>query len=230
MTKIISVGILAYNRPDLLRKTIDSILASNNSDQFRLYLFLNSWCCKDVAEDYAKYFSKIIISARNEGLSYPWGLLYKTIMEYNYHFEDPSPYLISFTQDDMSFHHEWAEQSIKAFEENEDLAILTCHHTPHHKKKEIRKLSNEYPLFIKDTLQGTNMIAKPETWDKLLPIEVKDHHNNEDWWIVRDSPNAPSKKGAKYGCLPGMATHIGWNRSSWQLTCIEYRDQLKEVF
>jgi hypothetical protein len=59
------------------------------------------------------------------------------------------------------------------------------------------------------------MLARSDFWQHVMPILVTAHHNNEDWWIVRDAPGTPLGRDKFCGCIRSVGDHIGWNRSTW---------------
>jgi len=218
------IVISTYNRLELLRQTIDSLLLSFDKEKADIFV-INDGSDRDTYE-YLNGHSpnlKQLTWNENKGLRYVMNYMigYFRNLSYDY---------ISYVQDDVAFKKGWLDECMDLWENQSTLykiGFVTGHDAPEHPTIfEVNK-----KCLIKDTCRATHLFASKKRWLEFGEIPdltpgiaaPRDGQGSKvDWWLIGHpedkyphSENSLKNKGEKVLCIPGLIVHRGWNQSTW---------------
>lgn len=231
---LLSVGVLTYERPELLRSALldlrladlpegwhQRITVVDNSEDEHARAQVNGMLD-------AHLLHALIRPAENVGIAAAWNLAYGALRAPQLWSGHGIPDAIALIQDDVQLEPGWFTACWDALQRWNDLALVSGYNSPLHPTVERR---GELPLqlYVQAALPGVHLVARTSTWDRLFPIEVAEHHTGEDWWFCKYAPDAPRHAGRVCGVVPGLVQHVG-RQSKWNPTPHpEYADPVAET-
>ena len=210
MGKRIGIQILSYNRPDYLRKTIESLLEMMSDDDKIAVVEQSDQegmqeKCIAVCQEYPNIH--VMPLFKNFGQRGATNLLYESGFwkDCNY---------VMLTDQDNLFHFP-LDIYCKKLDEDPKIWVASGYHSPEH---DIEEKHGEW--VTKSSARAGHMVLRKTDFDTIMPSDPKAGEAawfaGLDWWITHWAPNAPGhKRPGIIACYPGGAEHIGRD-STWQ--------------
>lgn len=141
-----------------------------------------------------------------------------------YWIADSSIEWITYFQDDVDIHPRILSMMDRATRERRE-RVFTGHDSQYH-----ATVKNVNGYKMKKSCAGVHIHARAEFWKSVMPIptyrigapmkidgRVRGIGSNADWWIVRDAPNSPQRRGEFIVCVPGLVRTFLYKAedSSW---------------
>lgn len=228
-----AIVISTYNRLELLRKTIDSLLDSFDKEKADIYVF-NDGSTDGTYEYLSGHASNLtqITWKENKGLRFVFNHIFLNFKNRDYKY-------ISYNQDDVAFKKGWLDQCINSLwalpaSNNYKIGFVTGHDAPEHLIEKELNLASIGTCYIKPTCRATHLFANKERWMEFEEIPdltpgiaapAPGQGSKVDWWLIGHpedkyphSKNSLKNKGEKVLCIPGLIAHMGWNQSTWGIT------------
>ena len=170
---------------------------------------------------------RVLHNAYNIGIAAGWNQAWGLVNAINTFEGVGAPDAIALVQDDVRLEPDWFQQCWAALEHWLDVLVVSGYNSPYHKTVGTRD-AGSLRLYLKETLPGVHLVARPDFWENVFPVDVREHHTGEDWWFTRYAPGAPANLGKLCGVVPGLVDHVG-RVSTWNPQPIrEYVNQLTE--
>lgn len=181
----------------------------------------------------------VLTSFVNEGLGPTINRALSHIESINQWYSDPKAGdsskvsdLIVYCQDDLLYTKDWLITLRDRFYQLEKplkLGFATGLECVEHKtKSQIPNPKTNKPDLLKDWIRAAQMMARREYWMSMYPItrfdpetqRVRAKPNNGigsgvDWHFIRNHENSVCKTGKTCLVMPGLVTHLGYNKSTW---------------
>ena len=166
---MINIGITTYNRPDYLKRTVDSIV-KNTVSPYTLFIYddFSSDNTVDLLKKRYRGRDNIVIisGTKRKGIVPGFNTLWKFSESYN-----DNPYFC-YIQDDTEVQERgWIQTLVSCYESQKKIndykvGLFSGHHAPEHPSEGGKLLDGRLVIF-KKSIRATNMIAPYEFWHKI---------------------------------------------------------------
>lgn len=224
-------------RDELTVRSLESLLKNTNRNEFRLTLCFdgdNDGCSADLHGIMHECADYTLMSNGNEGLGPTINsavLHNKSVNDWYAHptHGDPSKVapLLTMCQDDLIYSKDWLPvlaSRFFAYEKGRKLGFASGVECVEHPVKEV--LGKD--LVTKDWIRASQMMARREYWESMMPIPRFDPETGRvrakpndgmgsgvDWWLIRNHENSVVKSGRTNLVVPGLVVHAGYDKSTW---------------
>ncbi len=217
----IGIQILSHNRPEYLRKTIESLLIHKHDNDKICVLEQSTENnyqdeCIKICQEFPNI--EVIPLFKNMGQRGATNLLYQS------GFYNDCDFVM------LSDHDNVFKKSLSEYcnilNEYPDCWVATGYHSPEHDVE--NKIDN---FLLKSTCRAGHIVMRKKDFYNIMPSDLKAGKSSWfcglDWWITHWAPNSPGyyRKQFIY-CLPGGVQHIGIS-STWQGT---YNDEYHDMY
>ena len=229
------IGIVGYDRPQLLRQSIESFAVTKGAD-VRLFVCLNTLQSLHVLMELGDLCAGMMVLDANYGPRYAMNRLYDMMTtEPAWHEGAPSSpkadYLC-FAQDDAYARPEWLTHCAAALRRYPDIDIVAGYHRPSQPRARVREgLDKAHPVYVKHWLSAVHLMARPAVWARTFPIPC-DNLCAVDAWLTLNGPRIPRLRRQRVACVPDLVLHAGYKQSrlsqmggQW----LEWSDQRNEI-
>lgn len=233
---IADLFITTKNRPDLLRKSLDSLLECTPRDEVRITVVRDGAyaCTSFLNSEYSGKVDYILTSCENEGLGPGINMVLAHVDAVNRWWGHPThgdpskvaPF-VAYCQDDLLYTKGWLGRLVMNFmalEKQHKLGFASGLECVEHEVKQ--RLHNG--LVLKDWIRAANMFARREYWMSMFPIPRLDPETGRvrakpndgmgsgvDWWFIRNHENSVCRTGRTCLVVPGLVKHLGYKESTW---------------
>jgi glycosyltransferase involved in cell wall biosynthesis len=243
----IDIFMTTKNRPELLRKTLESFKKNTLQESYRLTLVSdgNYSATRSVTDDFQDVISYTLVNTENQGLGPSINMSLAHIDSLKKWDVDPSP-LTLYIQDDVLFNPEWLQilsQKFLQLEKVFNLGFASGIECIEHPTKNVLSFSGfgGYGMQLKDWIRATCMLARQSYWMSMWPISRIDPETGRergrphdglgssvDWWFIRNHENSVCKTGKTNLVIPGLLQHSGYKDSTWLKRELPESDEDKE--
>lgn len=233
---VADIFITTKNRPELLRKSLESFRSTTPRELYRLTVIRDGDYpeTEAVLSDFKDVIDYVLVNRENAGLGPSINLALAHIKALNDWYDDPtvpdkskvSPF-ICYNQDDLLYSPGWLEKLSRFFIFTEfpyKIGFASGVECIEHKTK--KELGNG--LVLKDWIRAAQMFGRREYWLSMHPIPRYDPETGRtrakpndgmgsgvDWWFVRNADNSVCKTGRTCLVIPGLVKHLGYKDSTW---------------
>lgn len=214
-----AIVVTTYNRPDALKRTLESlrklglpILVVDDASPNSLGTF---YTCHDGGAFLLRLpENRGLAGALNIGLSY-W-------------LADPMIKWISYFQDDVDVDPDILEV-LRDVQHEKDRPLLTGHDAVEHPAL-AEKVVSGVKVKLKKSCRATHMHAHRSYWESVMPIPSRElgapkpipgkprgMGSNVDWWVATNAPKSVGATGRYVTCVPGLVRTFLWKKaeSTW---------------
>ena len=207
MTEL-SCLIVSWNRPEFLKRTLDSLfdqlvgmdaavgVADNNSYP----------ATRDILLQESRLTWRIMLDS-NLGINGAVEAALNDLADSKY---------ILVSDADMEYRRP-LRSILRAFDDHPEIGAISLQHSPEHEAVGEMTFNNEqWPL--KRIERGCSLLFQTTRFQELRPLPV--HKMLDfDWWVMRDAPQSLQAKNQFVAVCPGAAIHLGWRAgdSTWQI-------------
>jgi len=220
------------DRLALTERSLRSLLENTQRAQFRLTVCVDGNAEENiVGVDGADY---ALQSFENEGLGPTINRAVAHIKTVNDWYSHPThgdhskvaPFVVM-CQDDLLYTKDWLPRlaaNFCAFERSQRLGFASGLECIEHPVK--RDFGNG--VLFKDWIRAAQMLGRREYWESMMPIPRLDPETGRvrakpndgmgsgvDWWLIRNHENSVCRSGRTCLVMPGLVTHIGYDKSTW---------------
>lgn len=235
------IFITTKDRPELLKKSLDSFTECTDRNKCRITIIRDGDydCNKKIIEQFGADF--VLTNVKNRGLGPSINMALSHIDALKRWDVNP-PILTTYVQDDVQYSKGWLEtlsQNFMQLEASLKLGFASGVECLEHLTR--KDLGNG--LVLKDSIRGTNMMAKHDYWMSMWPISRIDPDTGRergrphdglgsgvDWWFIRSHQNSVCRTGKTCLVMPGLLKHLGYRNSTWYAKALpESQDDKKEI-
>lgn len=194
----LAIGVLSYNRKDMLTKTVTSLYKSNAD----VFLYDNG--STDGAEEIVKALGGFVNNSGNHTTGYGMNKVIGMALESN-------PDIILFTADDFVYSDGFDEKILEFWRNApQDVKLASCYLEDLWEWNTVRELADagKTHYAIRDTIPGSNWMFRVS--DKHLILPIAERTGGEDIEICRRL----NEQGYKLAALD-LVEHIGEKQSAW---------------
>ena len=222
--------ITTFGRKELFEKSLDSLLANTDRDQFNLTIVVDGGSVKESSLKSFECADTILWSKNNLGLGPSINSALAHISTSNNYFDNNKNPYICMVQDDVLYSPDWLEKLIRvhrAYSKVKKIGFASGHDAPEHPRRGEIKFGQDV-LYLKDWIRATNMLAEREYFLSMMPIPRIDPETGRergkpnngmgsscDWHFIRNNSNSVCKTGRTNIVYPGLIKHIGFDQSTW---------------
>lgn len=230
------------NRPELLRKSLQSLKDCTDKSLFRLTVVDDgSWVETRLELDmFQSTIDFVLTNNQNRGLGPSINTALVHVDALKRWDTNPNPFTC-YVQDDIQYSPDWLiklESNFAKLEQVLKLGFASGIESIEHPVKE--KLAKG--MITKDWIRATCMFARHDYWMSMWPISRIDPETGRergrpndglgssvDWWFIRNHPNSVCKTGRTNLVIPGLLRHIGYKQSTWLKRDLPESDSDKEA-
>ena len=216
--------ISTYDRPDLLRGTLQTLFESVESPI--QVIVADDGSPNDKTRKVLDMFPVRQLLLPHQGLVHSLNALFAEVKRFA---EERmlAPFWI-YCQDDLRFSPGWLQKMFAVWDrwaEESNFGLLTC-------VEDAFTVINQFEwegmhIQIKHFAEGHLYFAPKDFWVRTTPIPILNGDGTErgfpcsgigsnvDWHFLRDSPKSLSHLKKKVGVIPGLVTHTGNENSTW---------------
>jgi len=226
----VTTFITAYNRPDLLERTLSSLEGCNLKYLAVIVNGINPQM-EEVINRHKRLISDVITSKENRGIIWAVNVGVE-IAKFN------GSKFVNYIQDDVVIKNkDFLKILLRAwrlYKQELNLGALSGYHYSfppdaknHSHKRVYREIKRKHTLFLRNLLQAQNLFMPLEYWKEHFPISYIDidgyprglpsnrRGSNLEYWIFFHSPKAVRKVGRTCATIDLME-HIGEDKSTWR--------------
>lgn len=233
---IADIFVTTKNRPELLRKSLQSLRERTDRKDFRLTVVRDGAyeVSAQVLSEFHDLVDYTLVHQENEGLGPAINHALSFIQTTNQYYEDsrvPEQGLVApficYCQDDLVYTQNWLHILAKRFmlfEKTYKLGFASGVECIEHAVK--KDIGNG--MVLKDWIRAAQMFARREYWMSMFPITRFDPETQRvrakpndgmgsgvDWHFIRNHENSVCKTGRTCLVLPGLVKHMGYKDSTW---------------
>lgn len=226
---IADIFITTKNRPDLLRKSLESLRATTRRNQYRLTVVRDGdYAVTDnVLSEFKDIIDYVLTNQENAGLGPSINMALAHIDALKRWDGEKAPPFTTYSQDDCVYKQGWLELLSTKYLQLKGplhLAFASGMESIEHPVK--KNLGNG--MILKDWLRGTNLLATHDVWMSMWPIPKIDPETGRergkpdnglgsgvDWHFIRAHPNSVCRTGRTNLVIPGLICHAGFDQSTW---------------
>ena len=234
---IADIFVTIKDRWDLAFRSLCSLQECTERSLYRLTLCFdgdNDSAPPEVHEFLHDYADYTLMSRENEGLGPTVNRAVAHIASINDWYLDPlygdnsrvAPF-ICMCQDDLLYSKGWLPAlaaRFVAYERSHKLGFASGVECIEHPIKQ--DLGGG--VVTKDWIRAAQMLGRRSYWQSMMPIPAHDPETGRkrakpndgmgsgvDWWFIRNHENSVCKTGRTCLVMPGLVTHMGYDRSTW---------------
>lgn len=219
-------------RRALSLRSLESLVQNTDRSQYRLTVCIDG--AAPAWSQFIKYADYVVGSDDNEGLGPTINRAVATIQSTNEWYGHPThgdsskvAPLITMCQDDLLYTKDWLPilaSRFFAYEKTKNIGFASGVECVEHPVREV--LGKD--LVTKDWIRASQMMARREYWNRLLPIPRFDPETRQirakpndgmgsgvDWWLIRNHPESVCMSGKTNLVIPGLVVHAGYDQSTW---------------
>lgn len=240
MPLIADIFITTKGRPELLQKSLLSLMENTDPSTYRLTI-IDDTGDLSLENEYAIYYSetkglkihKIISHSENMGLGPSINEALASISSLNDWYDHPlaqdknkvAPF-ICYVQDDILYSPKWLEHMAKMFltlENQYNLGFASGVECVEHPV--VKDLGS---MVLKKYIRAANMFGRREYWMSMFPIPRFDPETQRtrakpndgmgsgvDWHFIRNHQFSIERTGRNCLVIPGLLVHAGYAQSTW---------------
>lgn len=234
---IADIFVTIKDRWDLTLRSLYSLQECTDRTQYRLTLCFdgdNGPAPTDVHDFLHECADYTLMSNANEGLGPTINRAVSHIVSMNEWYIDPrcgdtskvAPF-ICMCQDDLLYSKGWLPAlaaRFVAYEKSHRLGFASGVECIEHPVRQ--DLGGG--VVTKDWIRAAQMLGRRAYWQSMTPIPPYDPETGRmrakpndgvgsgvDWWLIRNHENSVCKTGRTCLVIPGLVTHMGYDRSTW---------------
>jgi glycosyltransferase involved in cell wall biosynthesis len=234
----VDVFITTKGRPDLLRRSLESFLECTDESLYRLTVVQDGLdhgnATGVVIQDFWTEIDHVLIHQENLGLGPSINQALAHIQALNEWFAHPThgyrplvTQFVCYCQDDLLYSKGWLERLISSFcclEKAHNIGFASGVECVEHAVK--RDIGGG--MVLKDWVRAAQLFARREYWMSMFPIPRLDPETGRvrakpndgmgsgvDWHFIRNHPNSVCRTGRNCLVIPGLVSHMGYDRSTW---------------
>jgi len=203
----LGIFIVSWNRPTLLRQTLDSLFGQLDVPATVTVIDnasapeVRAWLAAEPRVHVYQLATNRWVNGAHEA-AWPADL--------TRHFD-----LVLCSDNDVQFRLPLS-LACQLLDEQRGYSLVSLQHSPEHPA--IRETTWRGRRVVeKQSERGTALLCRARFLQENRPLPT-DRHLDFDWWLCRDAPRSVARRGEMVAVLVGAAWHLGWARgdSTWQ--------------